>query len=394
LKGYRNFIIVFSLLLILYIVAEVNKPKPIDWRITLSKSDKNPYGGYILYSQLKDVFPNALIQSFRTPVYNQLNNYSGNLSAYILLSNQFDLSNNDFEEMKAYVSRGNSVFVSALNFKKAFVDTLGFKTFSRVSLLKEDSTSVNFVNPALKASSNFIFKKSTIDEYFSKFDTAKTDILGVNNDGKPNFIKIDFGAGSFFVHSAPLCFSNYFITYQDNAEYIAKALSYIPKNVKKIYWDEYYKLGPGGATTPLRFFLSNEFMLWALRLAIIGLLIYVLFEIKRRQRVIPVITPLRNTTLDFIKTVSTVYYNQKDNNSIASKKVSYFLEYVRQHFYLQTQQLDENFIQQLSRKSGVEKSNVEYLVHLLSEINTGYAVSDKLLLKLNHQIENFYKQAQ
>jgi hypothetical protein len=386
--------IVFGLLLVIYIVAEANKPTPINWKISLSKDDKNPYGGYVLYNQLKDLFPKALLQSYRLPVYNQLNNYSGKGTAYILISGQFSLSGNDFDEMKNYVAQGNYVFASAVNFSKKFTDSLGFKTFSRVSLLKEDSTSVNFVNPSLKNPANFVFKKSTIDEYFSKFDTAKSVILGVNNNGQPNFIKIVHGAGAFYVHSAPLCFSNYFMVYGNNAEYTAKALSYVPKDVQKIYWDEYYKLGPGGATTPLRFFLSNEFMRWALRLAILGLLIYVLFEMKRRQRVIPVITPLRNTTLDFIKTVSSVYFNQKDNSSIASKKVNYFLEYVRQRFYLQTQNLDENFIQQLSRKSGVEKGNVDYLVQLVGEVNSGYAVSDKLLLTLNHQIENFYKQAQ
>jgi hypothetical protein len=386
--------IVFGLLLIIYIVAEANKPKPVDWRVTLSKDDKNPYGGYIVYHLLKDIFPGTVIQSHRTPVYDQINNYRDNSSAYLLLSSQFNLSGTDFEEMKDYIKRGNYIFTSSLNFKKSFTDTLGFKTFSRVSILKQDSTSINFVNPLLKSEKNYVFNKSTIDEYFLSFDTARTLILGVNNDGQPNFIKIDYGAGAFFIHAAPLCFSNYFMMYKDNAEYTAKALSYVPKEVKTIYWDEYYKLGPGGAATPLRFFLSNEFLRWALRLAIIGLLIYALFEMKRRQRVIPVIERLRNTTLDFIKTVSSVYFNQKDNNSIASKKVNYFLEYVRHRFYLQTQQIDENFIQQLSRKSGVEKTDVEYLVKLLDEVNSGYAVSDKLLLKLNHQIEIFYKQAQ
>jgi hypothetical protein len=386
--------IVFGLLLIIYIVAEANKPKPVDWRVTLSKDDKNPYGGYIVYHLLKDIFPGTVIQSHRTPVYDQINNYRDNSSAYLLLSSQFNLSGTDFEEMKDYVKRGNYIFTSSLNFKKSFTDTLGFKTFSRVSILKDDSTSVNFVNPILKSDRNYVFNKSTIDEYFLQFDTARSLILGVNNNGQPNFIKVEYGAGAFFIHAAPLCFSNYFMMYKDNAEYTAKALSYIPKGIETIYWDEYYKLGPGGAATPLRFFLSNEFLRWALRLAIIGLLIYALFEMKRRQRVIPVIERLRNTTLDFIKTVSSVYFNQKDNNSIASKKVNYFLEYVRHRFYLQTQQIDENFIQQLSRKSGVEKTDVEYLVKLLDEVNSGYAVSDKLLLKLNHQIEIFYKQAQ
>ena len=171
------------------------------------------------------------------------------------------------------------------------------------------------------------------------------------------------------------------------------ALSYLPKYVKKVYWDEYYKLGPDGATTPLRFFLSNEFMRRALQLSVLGLLLYVFFEMKRRQRVIPVITPLRNTTLNFIKTVSSVYFNQKDNNTIAGKKAGYFLEFVRQRFFMQTQLLDEGFVDQLSRKSGVDKNNVEYLVKLLAEVNSGYAVSDKLLLALNYQMEIFYKQA-
>jgi hypothetical protein len=66
-KGYRSFIIIFSVLFILYVVAEINKPKPIDWTVTISRNDKNPYGGYIIYSQLKYIFPAAAIQSFVHP---------------------------------------------------------------------------------------------------------------------------------------------------------------------------------------------------------------------------------------------------------------------------------------------------------------------------------------
>lgn len=386
--------IVFGLLLAIYVMAELNKPRPVDWRITMSKDDKNPYGGYIVYWQLKDVFPKAVIQSYRTPVYDQVNNYRDSGSAYILLNNQLDISRNDLEELGNYVRQGNYVFASSINFKKIFADTLGFKTFTKISLLKSDSTSVNFLNPLLKNSENYKFKKATIDEYFSEFDTARTVILGVNDYSQANFIKVQHGAGAFFIHSSPLCFSNYFLLHENNAEYIAKALSYLPAHLSKIYWDEYYKLGQTGARTPLRFILSNEFLRWSLFLSIFGLLVYVLFEMKRRQRVIPVINPLQNTTLDFVRTVSSVYFHQKDNSSVASKKVNYFLEFVRHRFFMQTHQLDEVFIQQLSRKSGVEKSKVEYLVALLGEVNSGYQVSDKLLLTLNHQIENFYKQAQ
>ena len=192
--------IVFGLVLVAYIIAEINKPQAVDWSVTLSKEDKNPYGGYILYRQLKNIFPKATIESHRTPVYNQLNNYNGTSSAYLLINRTLNLSANDFEEMKNYVAPGNYVFASASNFKKLLIDSLGFKTFSRVSLLKEDSTSVNFVNPSLKSAGSYPFKKSTIDEYFTKIDTAKSIILGVNNLADPNFIKINYGGDISAAH--------------------------------------------------------------------------------------------------------------------------------------------------------------------------------------------------
>ncbi len=129
-----------------------------------------------------------------------------------------------------------------------------------------------------------------------------------------------------------------------------------------------------------------------MRLSLIGLLLYVFFEMKRRQRVIPVITPLKNSTLDFVKTVAGVYYNNKDNNSIADKKMSYFLEFVRSRFNIATQTLDEDFVQQLHRKSGVDKEKVSDLVKLFSALPTEPRVTDMMLLSLDRNIDHFYKQ--
>ena len=392
MKGYRKFMIIFSVLFILYVIAELNKPQPIDWTVTLSKSDKNPFGGYIVYKQLKDLFPTAKLQSYRMPLYDQLNNIDEQNTAYLVISPSFNPSKNDFEEMRYYVNQGNYVMISAANFGKSFLDSFQLKTDTRLSILNKDSTSVNFVNSALKAPKNFTFLSSTIDQYFSAIDTAITTILGTNDRLQPNFVKVEYGEGAFFIHAAPLCFSNYFILFANNAEYTAKALSYLPEDIDQVYWDEFYKLGSEGAATPLRLFLSNSYLLWSLRLAVAGLLIYVFFEMKRKQRVIPVLDPLRNSTLDFIKTVSNVYFNQRDNAGIADKKITYFLEFIRQRFFLQTNVLDNIFIEQLSRKSGVNAYEVTDLVEILNNIKTGEGVSDKLLVALDQRIDNFYKQ--
>ncbi len=392
MKGSRSFIIIFTVLFILYIVAEINKPKPVDWTVTLSKNDKNPYGSFIIYQQLADIFPNTAIQSFRTPVYNQLSRSRQTNTAYFIIGPSIHLSDNDFTKLKKYVSNGNYVIASANIFYQPFLDSFGIKANNKVTLTLKDSSGINFVNPALKSSQNYTFPKATIDQYFSKIDTAKTTVLGINDKDKPVYIKIAYGKGAFFIHADPLCFSNYFLLFKNNASYTSKALSYIPVNVSKIYWNEYYKLGREGATTPLRFFLSNEYLRWALRLAITGLLLYVLFEMKRRQRIIPVIEPLKNTTLDFVKTVAGVYFNEKDNNGIADKKVHHFLAFIRSHYNIATQILNEDFIEQLYRKSGVSREQASDLVHQLSKVQMQNAVTDDMLLSLDKNIDNFYKQ--
>lgn len=160
--------------------------------------------------------------------------------------------------MDKFVRKGNFVFLSATNIDKLLSQKLRFRTSSRMSLGVNDSTAVNLVNPRLKSETNYGFRKMTIDEYFSKIDTANTIVLGVNDADKANYIRINKGTGAWFVHAAPLCFSNYFMLFGNNAEYTSKSLSYLPQNIDRLFWDEFYKLGPSGSTTPLRFFYPTH----------------------------------------------------------------------------------------------------------------------------------------
>ncbi len=391
MKSYKRFVITFFVLLIVYVIAELNRPQPLNWNITLTKEDKNPYGAYILFNRLKDVFPASDIISLREPAYNFLHDKNINNAAYMVLAPVFGAGETDINELLVFAEQGNYVFISSLKASKLLMDTLGLTRNQYITLLTGDSTSLNFVNPALKANTNYGYKRFSVDEYFSKLEKDdSTTVLGRTHKSDPNFIKVQIGKGAFYIHSAPLVFSNYSMLTRNNYEYVEKAFSYIPSSVKTIYWDEYYKLGRTGPTTPLRFFLSNEWLRWALRLTIIALIIYVLVEMKRRQRIIPVISPLRNTTLGFVKTVSAVYLSQKDNRSIAHNKVQYWLHYIRQRYYLPTNELNEEFKNLLSKKSGVDESDIEKVLTLVKDVQTSYNVTDRMLLELNYRIDRFY----
>ncbi|HTL06644.1 MAG TPA: DUF4350 domain-containing protein [Chitinophagaceae bacterium] len=391
MKGYKRFIFSFAVLLAIYIVAEYNRPRPLDWKVTLAKDDKQPYGGYIVYQQLKTIFPQAAISSFRTPVYDQVNNFSDSNTAYLLIEPGAEIQQAEIDDLLNYAVIGNYVFIAAEHFSKALMDTLHFETEHRFDIPGKDSVTINFVNPALHMASDIGFTPMTLNGYFKKMDTLHSIALGNNQKNDINFIKIPYGDGAFFVHTAPLSFSNYFMLTRDNADYTATALSYLPKNIKAVYWDEYYKLGRGGASTPLRFLLSNTWFRWALRLALVTVLLFVLFESKRKQRVIPIIVPPRNSTLDFVETVGSVYFNQRDNKNIALKKINYFMEFVRSQFYLPTTQLNEEFARLLAKKAGVAESQAIELVQLIEDIHNNSSINDDALMQLNQQIDLFYE---
>ena len=114
---------------------------------------------------------------------------------------------------------------------------------------------------------------------------------------------------------------------------------------------------------------------------------------KRRQRIIPVIEPVRNTTLDFVETVSSVYFSQHDNNSIAKKKIQFWLEYIRQRYYIPTQNLDDNFVQQLQRKSGASKELIETIIRNVQRAEAQPKITDDLLVQLTGSIDTFYQES-
>jgi len=128
-------------------------------------------------------------------------------------------------------------------------------------------------------------------------------------------------------------------------------------------------------------------------IAIFSLLMFVLFEIKRTQRIIPVIEPLNNTTLAFVNVVGQVYYEQHNNANIGHKKILYLMEHLREQYQLKTNKLDSEFIEKLKAKSGIEASLATELVNYIQYIAVQDKVTDRELIDLNKIIEKLYIQS-
>jgi hypothetical protein len=214
-------------------------------------------------------------------------------------------------------------------------------------------------------------------------------VLGTNDDDKVNFLRIKYGEGNFLLNTVPLAFTNYHLLNSKNNDYVYKALSHLP--VQKTFWDDYYKDGNKYTTSMLQYVLWQQALKWAYFIILVSVFLFILFYGRRKQRIIPVIPPLANTTVEFVKTVGSLYYQQKDYKNIAEKKISYLLDYIRNKYLIRTGEFDEDTVKKISEKSLIPYRKLKSLLNEIQKIKFNLNISEEDLINLNYQIEKFYE---
>lgn len=389
MRDFKIYISIATILLVIYLVAQYNKPSPVNWQPTLYYQDKIPFGTYVLHNELSHFFPGATVNNTNQNLYDLFHKSTTTNSNYLILSKTVNLSKYDYKEMVKYIEAGNSVLISALNWQGKLADTLNITTGVE---FKKKSDGLNFTNEKLKQQSNYRFDKDINSEYFRSFDTTHAVVLGKNENNNITLLSFKYGKGTLYLCANPLVFTNYALLSDHGDDYAAKILSYLPAS-KSIYWDEYQNGDIPEDLSPMRVFFGNPNLQWAYYISLWGMVVFVLFGMKRRQRIIPIIEPLKNSTVEFANVVGQVYYEQRDNMNIAQKKIIYFYEHLRTVYYLKTTPLDAEFIGRLSQKTGIELSFIQELISHIKYVLVQHQVSDHELIRLNQLIEQFYKKS-
>jgi hypothetical protein len=388
MKENRKYILLLTSAIFLVIAVEWLTPKPVNWTATYSLDDKNPFGSFILYDLLPDIFPGKQIQTLNVNLYEQELTEELADGNYIFIVDDFNLGEEDIDILLRLADKGNNIFIASHSFPQYLKDTLLFET-EHIFFLS-DSLGLQLEHPRLHSADAYYFKRLDFFNTFKPLGKEKKSIyqvLGKSNKGEPNFVRIPFGHGNFYLNTMPLAYTNYNMLYRQNASYISNTLSYLP--VQATYWDEYYKINRGESQTPLRYIISQPPLKWALYLTLMTLVLFMIFEAKRKQRIIPIVKPLANTTLEFTETVGRLYFQYKDHKNIADKKITYFLDYLRTHYYVKTTEFNEELYSKLSDKTGADKEEISKLFRLIQNIRSRKSISEDELLSLNAQIEDF-----
>jgi hypothetical protein len=387
--------------------------KRMNKRVSLWRSDKIPYGTYYAYENLHQLFPGAAVvinkkSPDRYKTFNLKNfkdtdgdntSYDDQKSTYIIVSSEVLPDDDELAALLGMVSRGQHVFISSFRISETLLDSLHLKTaFYSGAYNTEDSLTVSVNNPETNDSLSFTYPGTARDNFFVSVDSTITAILGRDQLGRPNFVRFTYeGGGDLYIHLAPITFSNFFLLHKNNKAYYDNVLSYLPQSSEVVRWDDYFRNHKSGndsgqsAKGLFSWLMKQPSLASALWLLLILMLIIYLFESKRKQRAIPIIQPLKNASVDFVKTIGRLYFQRHDNKNLAQKMTVHFQDHVRGRYGIRAALNDPEFEKRLAWKTGYDINALKDLLYYMNMLQDEYDVTDAGLLELNRKLEHFYK---
>lgn len=386
--------------------ASCNKPLP-DMKESYGQDEKIPFGAYVTYHRISQIFSDYRILSFDQP-FDSLNNYvtadlQKGYSLYFLITKSLLLNDSDVNGLLDYVKSGNDLFLSAdfidqklTNQLKINIDRNAETATHMNGVMKDTWVSMDY-GVKIKGSQYGYFYFPFLN-YFTDYPQDYSRVLGVNENNQANFILFFLGKGRLYLHLAPKAFSNYFLMTNKNIHYLENVFSYLRLSPNRVFWDDYYNhlsafrmSGSGNKNnfSSLQVVMQHPGLKWTFWIIVALILLFVLTQMKRKQRVIPQVNTPVNATGDFVQSISRLYYQNKNNKQIAEKMISYFYESLRNKYFINIPAHDDRFLQQFLEKSEGSTEDMNTLVGLIEMIHAQEKVSDEELKELNKRIENF-----
>ena len=418
--------IIFGVVGVLLLL-ETLAPQPLSWEESYTSGDKIPYGAFVLYDQLDELF-NEEVESVKVDPVSFLKNHKEDTNAnYIFINNYLIFDRTEMDDLLEFADRGNKVFVSTQSVTGAFGDSLKLESNPYYSYYEEDTVRVRLNNPLFENRS-YIYQKGSSYRHFVSYDTTITTVLGEVLPFEPvkgylknifgeefgseqesnqtiienaieksksrqvpqaNFIELKVGDGAIYYHLNPIAFTNYYMLQQGKEQYVSEVFSYL--NDGPVYFDDYGKSGRRVVSSPMRFILTNAALKWSWYISLGAVLLYFIFKAKREQRAIPVVKPLVNSTVEFTKTIGNLYFQSGDVSGIIHKKINFFLQKLRSKYFVNTEKMNAIFIQRLSVKTGVSQEQTKDVIECINHLRSKPVHSDYELKQLNKKIDSFFK---
>ena len=426
MKSSRNFLFAMLVLFVLFCLLQVNLPKKFVWSPTFSHVDKQPLGCFVFDSVLTQSLPNGYHVTKKT--FFQLDQeHAKEKISVLMVVDQQDLKQLDVKYLCNIARRGGKVMVVASSsfddgrnadtvvvdelertFKVKIEDGMYFSLRGILSGLRAHDNDMydtiywnnretmyaaqpyrmfyNMVGGTLFVDSvpkvkRLAYTLSTAGyDYkhdslyvgdFTRFDTIvdkkerieRIDTFAIKKI--PVAVSVPYGKGEVIFVSSPLLFTNYGMLEGNTFVYIFRLMSYLAD--LPVYRTEAYVKTDAmlvAEQSPFREFIKRPPLRWALYLALLGVVLFMIFTARRRQRVIPIMSKPANRSLEFIQLIGTLYYQRKDHVDLVRKKFKLFAEELRKTAGVDISDVntDDREYQLLAEKTGMNSDRLKKVI--------------------------------
>ncbi|AZA87039.1 hypothetical protein EG349_09730 [Chryseobacterium shandongense] len=374
-KTFKIYAVIFIVVMIILVLFEANKTERTDWRKNFDINQKSPFGLFVFNNEVNTLFKNKIKKISETPY----NYYQADKKPHNILVIEENIYKESWHKILDQVSDGSDAMLIVSEMPKEISDSIGYYD-SQISFEDENVlklTDKTFIN-------DFIHLDKFPSGRGFTFIKPGVEVLGKtvekNNTDQANFIKIKFGKGKIYVHCEPLFITNYYLLKRGNARYAQDVFSYLDDRETIWFVENDAKV----SQFFLRFILSKPALKYAWWVLLGGLVLFIFFNAKRKQRIVPIIEPLKNTSVDFVKSIGNLYLQEGDFHDMMAKKAQYFLNKVRMDLLIDTQHLDTEFAKKLHLKTGKPMEMIDEAIHLIKKAQDPYAqVMKEDLAKMN-----------
>ncbi len=390
-----------------------------NWYESYKVDSDEPYGTKVVKAVLENNTGDYKFTTIEKHIAKELPEDPSTPSNYVFIGQGYHLDSMDIEQLVKFVQNGNNVFISSHRVPEdlmdyyLYEDECNYQYWQGYRTLYDTIGRINHDHPTLKKETPFEFHYKygrKVRSYSWRFIPARyfcqnrpeITSIGKINEEYINFMRVEYGKGNFYIHTTPIAFTNYHQITDEGFDYTKTVFSHLPKG--DVYWDAYSHVGvfddndrsswrdPRALSnkTPLQYILSQPSLKWAWYVLLLMGGLFLVFRAKRRQSIIPIKDPNSNTSLEFIETIGSLYFQQNNHTKLSLQKMKLFLGFIRDRYHISTNVIDEEFIKKLSKISEIDEVRVNGIFKRYNQIKEKGASEDQLVF-FHQSIDYFYK---
>jgi len=384
----RKFIIAIVTLLLVVFLIEYRMPRHFVWDATFGHTDAQPFGCQLFDSALAVSMPEGYTVSRQSLWQMQRDStLMARPHGIVILTGESRRSSDVSRQVIELAQRGHVLLVAASTFALGLEDTLDVTInwnshFSTQAMTKSvyDRDTLSWVGPladgrpsdslAVAVTGNLLEWSMTVDD-----SLAALTLIQAPGSLKTFAAAIPMGKGEIIIVSSPLLMTNYGMLHSSERLLIGRLLSRMSR-LPVVRTVAYVQSTAFTEETPFYVFLQQPPLRWAVYLALLTLLLFMVLTARRRQRVIPVMAPPVNRNLEFVRHVGTLYYQQADHRGLVARKLTYAADEIRRlsGIDILEEPLPSEQLAQLSRLTGLTADELRLRLANAREATTGHHV--------------------